>query len=146
MAMVTVYSGTSCFFWLDLWERQVLQQSSQSCSPITKTFMLLSACMVKSEASPIQLFHLSLSTEDFEQFQQLDIQLENLQIDSNSDQWKYIWGSNAFSSRKAYKALSGSSQVHHIYKWLWKLACHNKRKIFFLATPQRQDKYKRILR
>lgn len=43
---------------------------------------------------------------------------ENLHLASESDKWQYIWGSHIFSSRKAYKALIGTSQVHAVYKWL----------------------------
>lgn len=87
--------------------------------------------MVKADHSATQMFHLPLSNEAYSQFQQLQIQIQNLQIDSDPDHWHYIWGSNVFSSSKAYKSLSGSTQAHPIFKWLWKSACQNKRKVFF---------------
>jgi hypothetical protein len=52
---------------------------------------------VKSAATAINLFHLPLSTEAYEQFQQLDIITQNIQLNSDSDQWRYIWGFNIFS-------------------------------------------------
>lgn len=45
--------------------------------------------------------------------------------------WTYIWGSNVFSSRKAYKQLSGQANVHPVYKWIWKSSCQPKHKVFF---------------
>lgn len=128
--MVTVQSGTSCFFWLDLWNGQVLHQTLPELLSFCKD-VNVSVHTIKSAPAVVNLFQLSLSNEAFEQFQHLNTLIQNLQLTSDSDQWRYIWGSNTFSSRKAYRALIESSQVHPIYKWLWKSACQNKRKIFF---------------
>lgn len=108
MAMATIHSGSSCFFWLDLWGGQVLQH----------TFLeLFSFCRdnnvtvqkMKSTATIISSFHLPLFTEAYEQFQQLGILIQNLQLTTDPDQWSYIWG-----SMRANRALIGSSQVHQV--------------------------------
>jgi len=33
-------------------------------------------------------------------------------------QWQFIWGSTVFSSRQAYKQLSGHLIIHPVFKWL----------------------------
>jgi hypothetical protein len=72
MAMVTIHNGASCFFWLDLWEGQVLQHSFPELFSFCRdTFVSVKA--VKSTSTAINLFYLPLSTEAYEQFQQLDI-------------------------------------------------------------------------
>jgi hypothetical protein len=50
----------------------------------------VSVKVVKSAAIAINLFHLPLSTEACEQFQQLDIITQNIQLNSDSNQWRYI--------------------------------------------------------
>lgn len=57
--------------------------------------------------------------------------MQSVHILEQLDQWSYIWGNNQFTSRRAYKVLIGSSQVHQVYKWLWETCCQNKRNFFF---------------
>jgi hypothetical protein len=72
VAMVIIHNGASCFFWLDLWEGQVLQHSFPELFSFCRdTFVSVKA--VKSTSTAINLFYLPLSTEAYEQFQQLDI-------------------------------------------------------------------------
>lgn len=77
------------------------------------------------------LFHLPLSAEAYDQFLDFSVVIQSLQLQPTPDIWSYVWGSSTFSSNKAYKFLIGHRQIHPVYRWLWKLACQNKRKIFF---------------
>lgn len=77
------------------------------------------------------MFHLPLSEEAYSQYLQLQDSLDEVQLNENLDRWVYIWGSNLFSSARAYKHLSGTSLAHPIYRWLWKSSCQNKHIIFF---------------
>lgn len=144
-AMISVQDGKSCFFWLDLWNGQTLQQTFPELFSYCKDDKI-SVSTVKSTPTAITLFHLPLSTEAYEQFLQLDTLIQNLQITTDSDKWIYTWGSGLFSSQKAYKSLMGSSPVHPIYKWLWKLACQKKRKFFFWLVLKDRLSTRELLR
>jgi hypothetical protein len=84
-----------------------------------------------SAESILELFHLLLSVQAHTQFQELQLELTDLLVEDLNDIWTHIWGSPNFSSSKAYKSLSGQSQIDPIFKWLWKTACQGKHKIFF---------------
>jgi hypothetical protein len=42
-----------------------------------------------------------------------------------------MWGSKEYSVQKAYLQLSGSSDVHPAFNWIWKSKCQAKHKVFF---------------
>jgi hypothetical protein len=42
-----------------------------------------------------------------------------------------MWGSQQYSSQKAYKHMIGHETVYPIYRWLWKSKCQPKHKVFF---------------
>lgn len=62
------------------------------------------------------------------------------------DIWVYIWGSNSFSSKKAYCALKGTTDAHQIYRWIWKSSCQHKHKVFFWLLVQDRLSSRNILR
>lgn len=76
------------------------------------------------------LFHLPLSETAYEQFQELQVTLDNLDVAQEKDTWTYIWGQPNFKVSKAYKHLMGHVPVHPIYHSLWGSACQLKQKIF----------------
>jgi hypothetical protein len=63
-----------------------------------------------------QLFSPPLSEEAFAQYSELEIILNTTLLNDGGDSWRYIWGSSTFSSQKAYKHLTGSFLVHHVFK------------------------------
>jgi hypothetical protein len=65
------------------------------------------------------LFSLPVSIEAYNQLQDFQVELSEILLNDENDRWTYIWGNNQFSSAKAYKSLTGHSQVEPIYKWLW---------------------------
>jgi hypothetical protein len=89
MAMATIQNGASCFFWLDLWDGQLLQHTFSELFSFCRD-TTISVQTIKSATTTITLFHLSLSIEAYEQFQQLDIIIQNIQLTLESDQWRYI--------------------------------------------------------
>jgi hypothetical protein len=130
IAMANVSDGVSCFFWRDLWTNNVLQQTYPELFSYCKD-PFASVQKVKAESMPVTLFHLPLSTEAYVQFQHMQNMLQSVNLNQTPDQWLYQWGSNLFSSSKAYRLLIGNIPVHQVYKWLWKSSCQNKRKFFF---------------
>jgi hypothetical protein len=82
------------------------------------------------------LFSLPVSVQAFNQLQELESSLLNLAFSDENDTWEYIWGSSLFSSRKAYRQLLGTSNVHPVFKWLWKSSCQHKHMVFFWLLVQ----------
>jgi hypothetical protein len=78
-----------------------------------------------------ELFYLPLSEEAYEQFCELDIYLQAFQSSTDNDQWKYIWGTNHYSSAKAYTLMIGSRPLHPAFKWIWYSAYQQKHKVFY---------------
>lgn len=93
-----------------------------------------------------ELFNLPLSVEAFQQWQILQVEISELILTDEKDKWTFIWGNSNFSSSKAYKALSGHSQVHPIFKWIWKTSCQAKHKIFFWEVLQDRLSTRNIIR
>lgn len=77
------------------------------------------------------LFHLPLSQQAHAQMLQLEGLLEQVQLNGFPDKWSYIWNSDSFSVKRAYKQLRGHLILHLVYSWLWKSSCQNKHKVFF---------------
>lgn len=75
--------------------------------------------------------HFPLSIIASQQLTQLEDHLHTLLINSDSDQWSYIWGISFISKKHAYKALMGSFQKLKPHQWLWKSSCQGKHKFFF---------------
>jgi hypothetical protein len=64
------------------------------------------------------LFNLALSVQAFDQWALLECVIQNLPETEDCDVWSYIWGSNSYSSSKAYKHLMGTCNVHPVFKWI----------------------------
>jgi hypothetical protein len=68
--------------------------------------------------SLLNLFHLPLLVQAFDQLQDLVQWLKEILPCSEPDYWTYIWGTFLFTPSKAYKHLIGHRQ-HLVYNWLW---------------------------
>jgi hypothetical protein len=78
-----------------------------------------------------QILQLSLSKQAYEQYLELNEAWDQITINNSKDRWRYIWGSYIYSTRKTYRHLMGHSNVHTVYKWLWKNKCQPKHKVFY---------------
>ena len=63
-----------------------------------------------------------------------------------NDSWTYIWGSSQFSSSKAYKLLTGHTQVDPTFKRLWKTSCQSKHKVFFWLVMKDRKSTRNVMR
>jgi hypothetical protein len=72
----------------------------------------------------------------FHQYIALNSEIDSLNLSDEEDIWSYILGSPEFLVKKAYLAISGHSQVHLIFKWLWASKCQPKNKVFFWLLLQ----------
>ena len=76
-------------------------------------------------------FHPPLSTQAFQQIQELQDDIANLQLNSDPDKWHYRWNSDSFSSMKAYKHMTSGPLAHAIFQKIWKSVAILIYKIFF---------------
>jgi hypothetical protein len=116
-------------FLLDVWNDQLLNQAFPHLFSYVKD-QRLTVSQVAQTTILSDIFHLPLSEDAFQQFQELGVKLSDLHLNDESDRWMYIWGSAEFTPHKAYKQLKGSIHVHPIFHWLWKTCCQKKERSF----------------
>jgi hypothetical protein len=117
-------------FWDAVWNNQVRKIQYPELHSFEKNKRVSLSTVCETEALH-DLFHLPLSVEAYHQLQELQTEISDLVIVADDDKWTFILGSSHFSSSKAYKVLTGHSQVDPIFKWLWKTSCQSKHKVFF---------------
>ena len=145
MASVLVFNGKTCLFWDDVWNDQVRRIQYPELHSFAKN-KRISLSTAHDTDYFHDLFHLPLSIEAYNQMQELQVELSDLTLDNVNDSWTYIWGSSHFSSSKAYKILTGHSQIDPIFKWLWKTSCQSKHKVFFWLVLKDRLSTRSILR
>ena len=118
-SMIEIKDGKTCLLWDDLWNGGVPKLQFPELYSFTKKKSI--TIQEAKELSQLHtIFHLPLSEEAFAQYENLLDNLNNLATTDSKDIWRYIWGSNHFSSRKVYKHLRGHMPEHPIFGWLWK--------------------------
>lgn len=130
MAKVEIGDGESCLLWDDLWSSEPLSQKYPQLHSFAKDKQLRFATG-RSQIPLHSLFHLPLSQQAHEQLNQMQELLEQTMQREELDRWIYIWGSDQFSIKRAYRQLSGHQVIHPAFRWLWASSCQNKHKVFF---------------
>jgi hypothetical protein len=64
----------------------------------------------------------------------------------SKDKWTYKWGSETYSSKKAYKSISADSPAPPIFKWLWASSNLGTHKFFFWLLVRDRLNTRNILR
>ena len=80
------------------------------------------------------MFHLPLSYEAYSELTLMEANCLKARQDMETredDEWSYIWGSNKYSSQKAYKFMIGHQPTPPHFGWIWKSSCQSKHKFFF---------------
>jgi hypothetical protein len=125
MASVMIHDRQSSLLWKDLWNGQVREIQFPELYSFAKN-KSISLRKAFDSVNFHDLFNLPVSVEAYNQMQEFQLELSELVLSEENDKWTYIWGNTQFSSSKAYKSLTGHSQVHPIYRWLWKTSCQGK--------------------
>jgi hypothetical protein len=130
LAAPIIGNGKTILFWDDLWNKGIPTQQypklfSFACNS------KLSIKEAKQKEHLFEIFQLPLSEQAYEQYLELNEAWEQITMTNTNDIWKFIWGSEIFSTKKTYKHLMGHIQVHHIFKSLWKNKCQPKHKVFY---------------
>jgi hypothetical protein len=92
---------------------------------------IISVSKAKDQIQFSELFRLPLSDLAHSQMVNLANIMDSTQLTDECDSWAYVWGSNIFAATKAYKKLIGQHSVHPAFRWLWKMFCQPKYKVFF---------------
>lgn len=145
MATVNIQNGESYLLWDDMWLGRIPRTEFPELYSFTKK-PYTSLAEAKISQSLIGTFHLPLSVEAYEQFLQLQDLILQCNQTEEEDTWSYIWGSADFSSKRAYKQLSRSSQAHPTFRWLWKSSCQHNHKVFFWLLIQDRLSTRNILK
>jgi hypothetical protein len=130
LAHPIIGNGRSIFFWEDQWNKSIPRQKYPELFSFTKSTKL-SIAKVKEQDHLFRIFQLPISKQAYEQYLELQVVWEQIVLSNIKDRWRYIWGSDSYSTQKAYRHLMGQTHVHSIYKRLWKSKCQPKHKVFY---------------
>ncbi|XP_071677070.1 uncharacterized protein [Lolium perenne] len=76
-----------------------------------------------------ELFHLPLSAQAYEEFQQVAQVMASSPLSVAADVWQYSWG-KTFTASRYYQQLFVEVTVIPVFKWIWKSSCIMKHKFF----------------
>uniref|UniRef100_J3MED5 Reverse transcriptase zinc-binding domain-containing protein n=1 Tax=Oryza brachyantha TaxID=4533 RepID=J3MED5_ORYBR len=79
--------------------------------------------------SPEEQFVLPLSAQAFDEYQQLQQDIQSLHLTVGNDNWSHIWKLDKYSSQKFYK-LNFLSITPPTLKWIWDSQLNMKIKVF----------------
>jgi hypothetical protein len=132
LPLVQLLRGDTALFWSDLWDSEPLMSKF----PRLHSFAIDKLASVKNILDlddPIDAFHLPLSTQAFDEFQEFNHLLNQISSTRNAndkDLWSYSWGTH-FSAKMFYKMHFEHIQVPLFFPWIWKSKCTLKIKSFF---------------
>lgn len=133
LARCNVGDGKSAYLWTDQWHASCLYQCFPHLFSYTKNQPITVEATINLEYLE-DLFHLPMSVQAYEEFQHLEVICEELKSSEHidcTDTWSYIWGSERFSSSKAYSYMIGVKVVPPHFQWVWNSSCQPKHKVFF---------------
>ena len=79
---------------------------------------------------PNDCFALPLSIQAYEEYEQIETTLQQLNLNDQYDSRSFIWGSNTFTSAKFYKFMFNQFSCDPCIKSIWLLKCLPKLKVF----------------
>jgi hypothetical protein len=124
--------GDTFLFWSDSW------MFDGSVQPIAQRFPRLHSYVKEPNLTAKQvydcpvfaeLFHLPLSAQAYEEFQQVAQVMASSPLSVAADVWQYSWGTT-FTASKYYQHLFAEVTVIPVFKWIWKSSCIMKHKFF----------------
>jgi hypothetical protein len=130
IASCTVGNGSTVLFWLDVWNDHFLQEKLPRLFTFAKN-QKISVAEFLSVADLTPHFHLPLSEQAYEEYQELLGIVQNIQIgQGDKDQWHYIWRSTKYAAQNYYRHLHKQIQPPKPFLWIWSSRCCNKLRVF----------------
>jgi hypothetical protein len=130
IAKCKVGDETTVLFWEDIRNDHLLQQK----------FPILYSFAKNKQVSVVQFlvnndidsqFHVLLSDQAFQEYQQLQQLLQHNQTTvDQKDSWHYIWGNSIYTSSKFYHLPYKNVHPPKAFIWIWDSSCANKIKVF----------------
>jgi hypothetical protein len=129
IAHCKIGKGDTALFWKDEWSNGILHDLY----PCLFSYVQNEDISVKEFCFAVDIsdiFHLPLSPEAFQQFQQIQQFTQQLSLSqSNNDVWTFQWG-DCYTSRKYYKFVYRSLNPPGPFSWIWKSKLWPKLKVF----------------
>lgn len=129
-AVSIVHNGQTLHFWSDNWNGEQKATTWPHLFSFAKNQQLSILDLWQTD-DLTEHFHLPLSEEAYEQFQELEQFLQDLTITTEYDQWQLPVGANCYKVSTVYKLLSPAPDILPALRWLWKTCCQLKHKIFY---------------
>jgi hypothetical protein len=134
MGKCAIGDGKSAYFWTDMrYEDECFHKKIHHLVSFAKNIDLSIHLVIHTKYLE-DLFHLPLSQQGFQEFEQVKnicaTTLQRVQ-EGEIDKWMYIWGNASFSPKRAYKVLIGYQPTIPHFSWLWKTSCQARHKFFF---------------
>jgi hypothetical protein len=130
LALPVIGNVRSISFWEDQWSQSIPRHNFPELFFFVKNTKL-TIKEAKEQEQFDGFFHLPISKQVYDQYLELKVFWEQIVLSDAHDRWRYIWGSDKFSSQKAYKFFMGQTKVHPIYRLLWKSKCQPRHKVFY---------------
>jgi hypothetical protein len=129
IAACQIGQGDTTLFWKDEWNNCIMQDQYQCLF----SYLLNEDTSVKEFCSLDNIgdiFHLPLSPEAFQEYNEIQQITQNLNLSqSNNDTWTYKWG-DSYTSRKYYKFMYRLVNPPTPLSWIWKSKLWPKLKVF----------------
>jgi hypothetical protein len=121
-----VGNGSTVLFWSDIWNDHLLQHKFPTLYSYAKN-KDISVAQFLSQNNIADHFHLPMSVQAFQEYQQLQGTIQQLQIsEENKDVWEYIWGGQQYTTSEFYNLASKHIQQPKAFIWIWDSRCSNK--------------------
>lgn len=148
LAKCNIGDGKSAYLWTDQWHLSCLHHCLPHLFSFTKNPFIFVETAINMEFLE-DLFHLPLSLQAYEEFQQLEViceEIKSFEFRDCNDTWSYIKGSERFSSSKAYTSMIGVKVVPPHFQWVWNSSCQPKHKVFFWMVLHDRVNTRNLLR
>jgi hypothetical protein len=97
--------------------------------------------------SKLNFFHLPLSVQALQEYQELQQIIQQIQITPESkDTWHYIWANDKYTSSKFYHFPYKDVHPPRPFVWIWDSKCCNKIKVFMWLLLMDRLNVRNILR
>jgi hypothetical protein len=130
IAECKIGDGSTVLFWSDLWNDNILQTKYPRLFSYAKNKNITVAQFLSNNSLETQ-FHLPISKQAYQEFQNLQDYIQTIQVHHNTkDSWQYIWGNKIYSSSKFYNLPYKNVQPSAPFIWVWDSRCSNKLRVF----------------
>jgi hypothetical protein len=123
-------SGVTVLFWTDLWSLEILSTKWPYLFTFAKDISISVKNVIATEEFP-SLFHLPLSAQAMEEYQQFLSLVQETQVSLEKDKWTVTVAAPGYQVSSMYRDLMKQGPVLPIISWLWKTCCQDKHKVFF---------------